>query len=276
MPTALLAVAVGFTLVMTSSPPTAHAAGPPTPLNTMIQACKQASVVVIAARGSGEPSNSWYGLGDTMWSAYSSMYDEVKNHGFNGQELRVVPVIYEAESVWTLSFAPQAFFSSIATGVRYTKSLLDDYRSRPECAQKPLILAGYSQGAMVMHRVLQDRAALATVNLWSPLLVADGDRVANDNLVRFGGAAPGKQGVGQFLPVISGSNSTKLRAEDYVRDVCVPQDAVCSPDLGATPFWCQGACILAWNAGIIAGEGWVHQQYKGSVVLDQAARAIPR
>ncbi|UGT60350.1 cutinase family protein [Nocardia asteroides] len=257
----------------------AQAAGPPVPVNTMIQACRTASVVLIAARGSGEGANQNYGLGPTMWSAYSSMYDEIKNHGFNGQELRVVPVIYDAQPVWSLPFVVQgqnAFFRSIAVGIQNTKSLLDDYRSRPECAGKPLILAGYSQGAMVMHRVLNDSHALRQVNVWTPLLVADGDRVANDRVARWGGADPAKQGIGQYFPAISGSNNAKSNNPGFIRDVCAPLDVVCSPEFGARPWWCNGACVAAWQAGVLAGQIWVHQQYANSTALDQAARAIPR
>lgn len=269
-----VAVAIGITVTLLTicspSLPTASAATPPSPVHTMIQACREGDTIVIAARGSGEPANSKYGLGETMWSAYVSMYDEVKNHGFNGQELRVVPVIYEAQPVWSLPFVvngQNAFFGSIATGVNYTKSLLNDYRSRPECLGHGVILAGYSQGAMVMHRVLHDSGALAGVNVWSPLLVADGDRVAYDNLNRWGGANPGTQGIGQHFRLASGSNEAKLDMFG-ARDVCAPNDIVCSPNIPPGPWWVKSAALAA--------QTWVHLQYKNSAMLDRAARAIPR
>ena len=49
-------------------------------------------------------------------------------------------------------------------------------RSSQQCPTSKVVLAGYSQGAMVVHRNLQ--ALAASPNLAAVLLVADGDRQA--------------------------------------------------------------------------------------------------
>ncbi|MBF6173623.1 cutinase family protein [Nocardia blacklockiae] len=274
---ALTAVGAVAVIGVAASPPASAAPQPPAPAASMLQACQQGDIILIAARGSGDLANSRYGLGETMWSAYASMYDEVANHGFNGQKLRVVAVQYDAASAWNLVYNPPAFFASLAGGINATRRLLDEYRSHRECDGLGVMLAGYSQGAMIMHRILHDPAALAGVNVWSPLLVADGDRVAYDTMNHWGGADPAKPGVGQYWPWISGSNPARFTIPD-VRDVCAPQDAVCSPELGAVPWWCltSPACVAAWQSGTLAGEIWVHTQYANSTELDRAARAIPR
>lgn len=266
-------------MVGIGTPALAAPAEPPPVLATMIQACRDADVVLIAARGSGEASGSYQGLGSTMWSAYRSMHDEMQNNGFGGQNLRAVAVVYDAQPVHALAFqlnGQNAFFRSINVGVDYTKTLLNDYRSRPECAGKGLMLAGYSQGAMVMHRVLHDQRAISGVNLWSPLLVADGDRVSGDFTTRFGGAAGTRSGVGQNFTVLgSGSQPQKFAIPD-VRDVCVSGDAVCAPTLGKPPTWCMSLCARAWQVGSLLGGVSIHTKYADSPLLDLAARAIPR
>ena len=52
------------------------------------------------------------------------------------------------------------------------------------CPTTKVVLAGYSQGAMVVHRNLQ--ALAASPNLAASLLIADGDRLPNDTTVNIG------------------------------------------------------------------------------------------
>jgi Cutinase len=113
---------------------------------------------------------------------------------------------------------------------------------RPRCAQyasfaqrcpaSKVVLAGYSQGAMVVHRNLQ---ALADgPNVASALLIADGDRLPDDNVITMGSvtATPGKgKGVAQDWPILAHAPAKlPLTIGSRTISVCDRGDAVCDYD----------------------------------------------
>src|SRR5262249_61456752 len=72
------------------------------------------------------------------------------------------------------------------------------------CPASKVVLAGYSQGAMVVHRNLQ--ALADSPNVAAALLVADGDRLPGDSVITIGSvtATPGKgKGVAQDWPILA-------------------------------------------------------------------------
>ena len=77
------------------------------------------------------------------------------------------------------------FMGSVDAG---TKALGEQYATFvSQCPTSKVVLAGYSQGAMVVHRNLQ--ALAASPNVAAVLLIADGDRRPDDPTLNFGTAS---------------------------------------------------------------------------------------
>jgi hypothetical protein len=101
-----------------------------------------------------------------------------------------------------------------------------------QCPTSKVVLAGYSQGAMVVHRNLASLAA--SPNLAAVLLVADGDRRPEDPTFNLGTATDipkrGK-GVAQDWPILAHAPAP-LAPELGARtiSVCDLNDAVCDYD----------------------------------------------
>ena len=95
-----------------------------------------------------------------------------------------------------------------------------------------MVLAGYSQGAMVVHRNLQ--ALAASPNLAAVLLVADGDRLPEDPTLNLGTASgiPERgKGVAQDWPILAHAPAVLPPAIGArTISVCDLGDAVCDYD----------------------------------------------
>ncbi len=74
------------------------------------------------------------------------------------------------------------FMGSVDTGTAALGKQYNDFVQ--QCPTSKVVLAGYSQGAMVVHRNLQ--ALAASPNLAAVLLVADGDRRPDDPTLNLG------------------------------------------------------------------------------------------
>jgi hypothetical protein len=101
-----------------------------------------------------------------------------------------------------------------------------------QCPTSKVVLAGYSQGAMVVHRNLQ--ALAGSPNLAAVLLVADGDRRPDDPTLNLGTASgiPERgKGVAQDWPILAHAPAPldpALGARTI--SVCNLNDAVCDYD----------------------------------------------
>jgi hypothetical protein len=127
------------------------------------------------------------------------------------------------------------------------------------CPHERIVLAGYSQGAMVFHRTLQllwnSGSANQILNrIDAAILVGDGDRVANDNTLMHGSMHPGFHGIGLDWTSQSGSSTAAFPSALGVRihEVCNSGDYVCD----------QPAALI----GIVT-----HLGYPGSDVLADAS-----
>ncbi|WP_054813757.1 cutinase family protein [Nocardia arizonensis] len=243
----------------------------PEPVRSAIEVACRADVVFVGARGSGESASAQGGLGPVVWSAYASMAGELATRGATVNAVAVDYAAVPVETLLSVTRDDSSFFASIADGVVKTGRVLDDFRRAPECQGKRLVLGGYSQGAMVIHRTLQTYAlADRPAGLIAALLVADGDRLPGDgDLV--GGARPETFGIGQLLPAVSGSRPDRDMAGKWgitVTEVCKPRDLVCSPEIGEA------------DAGDpmrqIGGQAAVHKSYADTALVDGAARGILR
>ena len=94
------------------------------------------------------------------------------------------------------------FLSSVDTGTAALGAQIASFAQR--CPASKVVLAGFSQGAMVVHRNLQSLAD--SPNVAAVLLVADGDRLPGDNVFTIGSvtATPGKgRGQRQDWPILA-------------------------------------------------------------------------
>ena len=134
-----------------------------------------ADVHWIGAAGSGQRDGAQLvsnaGMGDVVYASYQQLSNAL---AAGGRTMTAEAVQYPAAPV------PLAgglggwmnFMDSVEDGTDATADQLEAYTAR--CPQSKVVLAGYSQGAMVVHRNLHDLADNPQVV--AALLVADGDR----------------------------------------------------------------------------------------------------
>lgn len=183
----------------------------------------------IGAAGSGErdgdPSANG-GMGRVVNASFKDLQQQLQQ---DGRTVTAEAVDYPAVAVpadgdlggWL------GFMSSVDTG---TAALAGQYAAFTQrCPGSKVVLAGYSQGAMAVHRNLQ--ALAGSPNLTAALLVADGDRLPSDPTVNIGTAAavPGVgKGVAQDWPILAHAPaplSTAIGSRTV--SVCNVGDAVC-------------------------------------------------
>jgi hypothetical protein len=194
-------------------------------------------VLLLAARGSGEQgpgTPGWkptptdpLGLGFPMNSLYQRLLSDYAGY----PQVQVVSVHYPANAINPKVILNGEYFKGIGTGVTWALNFLSSQAAA--CPGQEIVLAGYSQGAMVMHRVLDaledpggNAAILSRVRV--TILVGDGDQVPNDNVTRFGTAPLNAQGVGYQFRLVSGTQTEKfLTSGPPVLGVCNNLDPVC-------------------------------------------------
>jgi len=216
-------------------------------------ACPQ--MVLIGARGSGESDTSkTHGMGPVVSYMADRLAGELRG---NREVMRTLPVIYSALSVDVLrpskaEIASFAVLSPAATAAYYYVHNVKPYLASIEegvnstiseaaaevaaCPHTDLILAGYSQGAIVVHQAelrLEDGTAPPVARpldtevlnrIVGTLLVADGDRVRYSEEALFGSASAGDQGV---QVAIHGIAARDVGDPGGTVQVCDAQDIVC-------------------------------------------------
>jgi hypothetical protein len=97
------------------------------------------------------------------------------------------------------------------------------------------VLVGYSQGAMLMHRLFLDLITAGKQNIVNRIdgvvLLADGDRLPGDGITHWesAGANP-LEGLSWAWPGLSFNRKLRLgNARPTVHSVCVSKDTVCNP-----------------------------------------------
>jgi hypothetical protein len=127
------------------------------------------------------------------------------------------------------------FLGSVGDGTDATKEQYKAFTQR--CPDSLVVLAGYSQGAMIVHRNLYDLAG--DPHLAAALLIADGDRLPVDTTIKLGSTAVGVghgEGVAQDHSFLASTNTSQLPPAIGARtiSVCDIGDPVCDydPDTG--------------------------------------------
>jgi hypothetical protein len=225
-------------------------------------------VMFIGARGSGEPllkKGSYLvtearGVGGPLAYMAGLLEEDVRNYG---EEMQVLPVAYPADSVndlvpskvelaeMALGSAPAIYYernykpyaASIADGVKET--LADIRLTTDRCPETELVLAGYSQGAMAVHKAeLQleregDEQALDVIG--GTLLLGDGDRAPNTQARIFGGAPSGGEGVQVYL---HGAKPEDVPEPETTAEICIKGDIVCDFKIHLSISWYKHATYV--------------------------------
>jgi hypothetical protein len=168
------------------------------------------------------------------------------------------------------------YFNDLSTGV--TQALNDLMSQAASCPDQEIVLSGYSQGAMVMHRVLHQLGASQAgqqvlSRIAAAVLIADGDQVALDHEVMDGSALHLAFGIGQVVRGLSGTSGAKFGSGLAARviRVCNMGDLVC--DIGTA----AGLAILQARSLDLNRQDYVHgvkihESYYQSKPLTQAAK----
>jgi outer membrane protein assembly factor BamB len=215
-------------------------------------------VLLIGARGSGEPE-SHHGLGPNVFTLYDALAT-----GLAGKKsVKSLLVVYPARDVSvlrTLSPTEQVllaaairgtpgaaaafyasyqinhvnpFLASIDEGIR---SAVDELRvEAKQCPGTRFVLAGYSQGAMVMHQALLRLESKGETGLLdriaATVLIADGDRKKETVATRFGTAPFDAEGIRSAI--VLGERDVPSSKASTTYDICNDGDLVCDFTLDA-------------------------------------------
>jgi hypothetical protein len=192
----------------------------------------------LGAAGSGQRDGAGLtangGMGDVVYQSYQQLRADL---AASGRTITAEAVKYPAAPVplkggiggWL------TFLSSVDDGTDATAKQFEAFTER--CPDTKVILAGYSQGAMVIHRNLYELAD--DPHVAAALLIADGDRLPVDTTVKMGstayvsGSAPGaRKGVAQEHSFLASTNTSMLPPEIGARtvSVCDLGDPVCDYD----------------------------------------------
>jgi Cutinase len=186
----------------------------------------------IGAAGSGERGAEATingGMGRVVYQSFNALKQLVEG---DGRTITAEAVDYPATAVpedgGMLDWAN--FMSSVDAGAAALGGQYASFAAR--CPSTKVVLAGYSQGAMVVHRNLH--ALAASPNLAASLLIADGDRLPEDPTVNIGSvtSVPGRgKGVAQDWPILAHTPAALPPAlGSKTISVCDLGDAVCDYD----------------------------------------------
>jgi hypothetical protein len=218
----------------------------------------------IGAAGSGERVDPTAdgGMGRVV---YQSLRDLAQQLQWDGRTITAEAVDYPAVAVPAdgdlLGWA--GFMNSVDAG---TAALGAQYASFAQrCPATKVVLAGYSQGAMVVHRNLQ--ALADNPNVAAALLIADGDRLPGDNVFSMGSvtAAPDKgKGVAQDWPILAHAPAKlALAIGSRTISVCDLGDAVCDYDSDAGKVTPAAVAIhTGYGLNTSGGDAWTTPIYQ--------------
>jgi hypothetical protein len=219
----------------------------------------------IGAAGSGQRDGDLTadaGMGPTV---YQSLLDLQRDVVRDGRTMSAEAVEYPATAVpedgGLVDWA--GFMSSVDAG---TAALGAQYAAFVQrCPTTKVVLAGYSQGAMVVHRNLH--ALGASPNLAAALLIADGDRLPEDTTINIGSVTtvPGAgKGVAQDWPILAHAPQIlPVHIGSRTISVCDLGDAVCDYDPDAEEVSPVATAIhTSYATSTSSGYAWTAPLYQ--------------
>jgi hypothetical protein len=126
-----------------------------------------------------------------------------------------------------------------------------------QCPGERLVLAGFSQGAMVIHRSMQILGSRVTDRIDAIVLIGDGDRLPHDDGQLLGSAGAKAKGVGLWYPKFSLAGGAKFGAiGGRVFSLCNSLDIVCDHRPGL-----HNAATPGGRVAMSVGTG-IHMSYR--------------
>jgi hypothetical protein len=193
-----------------------------------VPGCPDVHWIGVAGSGERDDPTSYGGMGRVVYQSLQDLSRQVQRDGRTmTAEAVIYPAVAVPDSGNLLGWA--GFMSSVDAGVA---ALANQYTAfTQQCPSTKVVLAGYSQGAMVVHRNLQPLAG--SPNLAAVLLVADGDRLPADPTYNLGSATAVRgtvgKGMAQQWPLMAHAPTTPLPVSVGSRtiSVCDVGDPVC-------------------------------------------------
>jgi Cutinase len=218
----------------------------------------------IGAAGSGERAGTdltaYSGMGRVIYQSLGDLSSQLQH---DGRTITAEAVDYPAVPVPDQDGGAGEWLGFMGSVDAGTKALGEQYASFvQQCPTSKVVLAGYSQGAMIVHRNLQ--ALAASPNVAAVLLIADGDRRPEDPTLNLGTASgiPGRgKGVAQDWPILAHAPAP-LAPEIAARtiSVCDLNDAVCDyhedADVSKAAYARRGAVHTSYGVGETQGLDW--------------------
>jgi hypothetical protein len=232
-------------------------------------------VYFLGARGSGDPAGGqFHGLGAAVSKMVAVLQSIMKK---NKITYATEAVNYPADSVNVLK--PSAtvlrdlrhmnipgaintylaqlhkYAESIHRGIINALSMAKGLHSR--CKFSLLVLAGYSQGAMVMHEAELGLSSGVANCLGGTLLLGDGDRVSHTKAKEFGTSPAQSEGIqvyiGKFLGFKNGIHDAAVPST--TANICNMTDMVCDFNL---------ATLVNFKTAIKVHTSYAQRQKNGS------------
>lgn len=233
----------------------------------------------IGAAGSGQRTGTdltaYAGMGKVVYQSYQELSSDLAQ---SGKTTTAEAVEYPAVDVpvdgsirgWL------GFLDSVGNGADSTAKQFASYTE--QCPNTKVVLAGYSQGAMVIHRNLYNLAN--DPHVVAALLIADGDRLPVDTTVNMGTAArvsgAGK-GLAQEHDILARTNTSPLPKSIGSRtiSVCDVGDPVCDYDPDTSSLSPAALAVHTAYAPTTTGaHAWGNQLY-GIVAMQDSASSAP-
>jgi predicted esterase len=226
----------------------------------------------IGARGSGEPAGGqFHGLGAAVSKMISVVQGHLKKDHFS---FATFAVNYPAASVDVLKptageiseFAIGAmtglspaviaaikeyydnqvktYLASISAGVSAAVKKANSLHKA--CPSTLIVLAGYSQGAMVVHQAMGKLSGTITTCVKGALLLADGNRVPNTKAERLGTSLAKAEGIQTWITHTAHVGPTahdvpKWSVDDSTTvNICNQSDFVCDFNFFTGVHWSRG------------------------------------
>ncbi|WP_273732984.1 cutinase family protein [Mycolicibacterium septicum] len=224
--------------------------------------CPDVHWIGVAGSGERDDPSVDAGMGRVVYNSLSDLSRWVQQ---DGRTMTAEAVVYPAAPVPAdgdlLGWG--GFMSSVDAGVA---ALGNQYAAfTQQCPASEVVLAGYSQGAMVVHRNLT--ALSASPNLAAALLVADGDRLPADPTVNLGTATAlprtGK-GVAQDWPILAHAPAPlPVSVGSRTISVCDRGDAVCDYDEDADEVTATAIAVhTSYARSASGGYRWTWPLYR--------------
>jgi predicted esterase len=249
---ALVAVLAGVLALSASS----ASASPRSPRLRLPPPPSCPGVTFIGARGSGESLNGFDGVGPAVDRMATVLSSRLAAHRVTTS---IVPDFYPADSVsdlqpsasvaFLLLFDPgqglsdyiennlAKYLNSIDTGVNDAVSEVQ--QAVAACPSTKVVLAGYSQGAMVMHEAELQLGPGLLNHISGTLLLGDGDRVPNTRAKEFGSSLARAEGIQVYLH----GTAHDVPRPATTANICNARDIVCDFNFVQLAHFSQSAKV---------------------------------